>query len=157
MSHCIDYDGYKWYKRVYGKYNTIYYTRSTKKAKLDNKPSLLHRYIWEKYNGKISKGYVVHHINHNSLDNRIENLKLLSNSKHTSHHSNLYHSGGADKISIEQLTMDGKPIKIWDSMSEASRNIIGKDWMKKEIKKCCEGKMKSTHNYKWRYKNEVYV
>ena len=40
-----------------------------------------HRYIWEINFGKIPKGMVIDHINNNSLDNRIENLKCVTQSE----------------------------------------------------------------------------
>ena len=42
------------------------------------KPYLEHRVIWEKHNGKIPKGLEIDHINHDRLDNRIENLRLVT-------------------------------------------------------------------------------
>lgn len=47
-----------------------------------------HRYFMEKHIGRaVSDGEHVHHINHNGLDNRIENLQLLSPSEHSRIHS----------------------------------------------------------------------
>lgn len=35
----------------------------------------------------VPDGCVVHHINHNKLDNRLENLQLMSNGEHTRYHN----------------------------------------------------------------------
>ncbi len=43
-------------------------------------------FLWEKENGIVPNGYVVHHINKNALDDRIENLELLTRAEHLSVH-----------------------------------------------------------------------
>lgn len=50
-----------------------------------------HRWVWEQANGPIPPGYEVHHRNDNKLDNRIENLELLSKPEHGRLH---YYQGG---------------------------------------------------------------
>jgi hypothetical protein len=43
----------------------------------------LHRYLMEQFIGrKLLPREIVHHINNNKLDNRIENLKMMSRSEH---------------------------------------------------------------------------
>lgn len=42
----------------------------------------IHRDIWIKHYGEIPKGCVIHHINHNKKDNRIENLKCVTQKEH---------------------------------------------------------------------------
>jgi hypothetical protein len=44
------------------------------------------KYIWEKHNGKVPEGYVVHHINFDILDNRLENLMCMSRTEHNKIH-----------------------------------------------------------------------
>lgn len=46
----------------------------------------LHRQLWIDNHGSIPKGYVVHHIDHNSLNNDLSNLKLITLSEHSKHH-----------------------------------------------------------------------
>ena len=41
----------------------------------------MHRELWELYNGKIPDGHELDHINHNRLDNRLENLRLVTRSQ----------------------------------------------------------------------------
>jgi hypothetical protein len=41
-----------------------------------------HRIIWEKHNGKIPSGYIVHHIDGNRINNNIDNLELLPKKQH---------------------------------------------------------------------------
>ena len=48
--------------------------------------SRLHQVIWFIYNGKIPKGFSVHHKNFNSEDNRIENLECVSTKEHRKIH-----------------------------------------------------------------------
>jgi hypothetical protein len=58
--------------------------------RVDNNYIFEHRYIIEKHLGrKLAKNEDVHHINHNPLDNRIENLKILTKSEHTILHRKL--------------------------------------------------------------------
>ena len=45
-----------------------------------------HRYLWEQIYGKISKGYDLHHVDGDKLNNNLQNLELLSKSEHTKRH-----------------------------------------------------------------------
>ena len=42
--------------------------------------------VWEAANGPTPAGMVVHHINHDSLDDRLDNLMLLSRAEHLREH-----------------------------------------------------------------------
>ncbi len=49
-----------------------------------------HHWIWEQNNNRrVPKGYIIHHINHNKLDNHIENLQMMTKKAHNQLHSKL--------------------------------------------------------------------
>ena len=41
-----------------------------------------HHYVWEQKNGKVPKGYQLHHKDGDRFNNKIENLQLLTSSEH---------------------------------------------------------------------------
>jgi hypothetical protein len=59
-----------------------------------------HRIIVERFLGrKLKKGEVIHHINNNKLDNRTENLKIMTKTEHHKFHSNNFGKEYSRKMS----------------------------------------------------------
>ena len=54
-----------------------------RKVNINGKYILEHRYVWEDINGELQKNWIVHHLNGNKLDNRIENLVAMPRKHHS--------------------------------------------------------------------------
>ena len=76
-----------------------------------------HRIIWEMHNGEIPDGMQVDHINQDKLDNRVENLRLATNSQNNhnssrtkgkSKYKGVYKAGWDKDKWFAKLTIDGK-------------------------------------------------
>lgn len=82
---------------------------------INNRRVYEHRLVWEQHYGEIPKGYHIHHKNGNKLDNRIENLVMISNSEHQKIHSK-GNNFGKDRIGIEPTNKT--PIEIQNKIKE---------------------------------------
>lgn len=69
-----------------------------KARRINGRRIYLHRYVMEQKLGRrLSRYEHVHHINHDKLDNRPENLVVLSPKEHASYHANVMW-GNLDKV-----------------------------------------------------------
>ena len=89
----------------------------------------LHRYVWEYYNGKIPKGYHVHHKDEDKTNNDIANLELMEGKDHLSHHAKKMHKENYGRT-VKNLKEKAQPkAKEWHGSKE------GLEWHSKHAKK----------------------
>ena len=108
---------------------------------------LAHRLVAEVFIPNPEKLPEVNHKDENKSHNNADNLEWCNrkyNAKYGTAHSRMKKTQGC---SIEQYSIDGKLIKKWDSIREASRN--GFDF--RHIQSCLKGKSKTHKGYEWRY------
>ena len=110
-----------WNKRKYYNRNGVYF-------RIQNPQIQLAHDIWNFYNpnDKIEKndGNVIHHINKNSLDNRIENLQKMTHGEHSSLHRQIDMIGNSNASGKRS---NKTKIKISNAL-KGNTNNKGKNW-----------------------------
>ena len=121
------------------------------------KTFLVHRLVYEAFNGKIPEGMQVNHINENKSDNRLSNLNLMTAKENTNYGT------GHERSAKTQLNdqRKSKPVVGYDSEGNVvvefpSTNEAGRNgYDHSAVSACCRGE-KHYHRHKgliWRYKN----
>lgn len=142
-------------------------------VRVDGKRYLKHRYVWEQFHGKIPEGYEVHHIDLDSHNNDLSNLKLLPAKEHRSLHSKRQvgrvlstetknkigeaHMGMKASIETRQKMSNSYKRKVpvicveldktFDTVQEAAE-FISAD--RKGIYNCIHGKQHTSGGYHWK-------
>lgn len=68
--------------------NCKYWTLEYRNPKTQRRTRILeHRHVWESAFGPLPRGYIVHHIDGDSLNNELSNLRAMTISDHTAIHN----------------------------------------------------------------------
>lgn len=86
-------------------------------AHYGDKVKLLHRVVWEYYNGEIPSNYHVHHIDGNKDNNDISNLELIDSHEHLSYHSKKKYAENKEVID-KHLAEIQELARAWHSSPE---------------------------------------
>lgn len=108
----------------------------------------IYHLVWEVFNGPVPKGYVIHHIDHNKLNDRLDNLMMMTKSEHSIHHLT---GRKASKETKEKMSKIHKGQIISEEQKLAiSRANSGRKWNDEQRKHLSEARkgMKLTDNHK---------
>lgn len=107
-----------------------------------------HRLVAEAFIPNPENKPCIDHINCVRSDNRVENLRWVTNQENHNNPLSLINHKNASSIAIIQYTKDGKMLRKWDSATEAAKEL---NLHHQLISKCCKGTYKSAGGYIWKY------
>ena len=109
---------------------------------------LLHRLVYDTFKGIKDQNKVIDHIDTNKLNNHIDNLREVTKSVNA---QNCIKKLKTTKIN--QYTIDGKFIKLWNSIKEIKESNFNIQL----IKQNCKNIIDNAHNYRWTYVEEPII
>ena len=109
----------------------------------------VHRLVYEAFNGSITEGLQVNHINEIKTDNRLSNLNLMTCKENINYGTGIERRAKSKSKSVLQFDLNDNFIKEYPSAMQVEReNGFGHQ----NISKCCKGKYKTAYGYNWKYK-----
>lgn len=120
----------------------------------------IHRIVAMTFLEKVKEKNYVNHIDGNKQNNNVENLEWCTQEQNVQHaiKNKLFDPqkcGQAKKPNnsraVLQFDKNGNFIKEWKSIIDAEREL---EYKKSHISQCCKGKIKTSHGYIWRYRDE---
>ena len=91
----------------------------------------IYRLVWKLFNEEVPKGYVVHHIDHNKLNDRLDNLMIMTMSQHKAHHNERHIAWNRGKHHSEETRQ---------KMSEAKKGKHCSEDTKRKMSEAQKGK-----------------
>ena len=115
----------------------------------------IHRLVFEAFNGSIPENMQVNHINEIKIDNRLENLNLMTPKENSNWGTR--NERCAEELknrkdqskSVLQFDLQENLVKEYPSIKQVERE---KGFDHSYIVKCCKGKIPTAYGFKWQYK-----
>lgn len=118
----------------------------------NRKNFLVHRLVWEAFNGPIPEGMQINHNDEVKTNNNLENLSLMSPKANTNWGTGIRRRAKTLSKMVEQHTLDGTHICTWFSVMGIQREL---GYRHENISRCCNGKLKTAYGYIWKYEREA--
>lgn len=114
---------------------------------------LVHRLVWEAFNGPIPKGMQINHISERKDQNNLENLNLMTPKENTNWGTCIQRRAENQKNknkskAVMQYDVDGNFIKEYPSLMAVQREH---GYHNQHLSACCNGKVKTAYGYIWKY------
>lgn len=108
----------------------------------------VHRVVALHFLERTSFELIVHHIDEDRLNNKVENLEWVSRSFNTLYGDSPKKIANSKKKSIIQLTLQNEVVKIWESAKEVEDTL---GFNKGHLGEVCSGKHKTAYGYLWKF------
>lgn len=95
----------------------------------DNKGFLVHRIVWALHNGEIPAGMVIDHIDGDGLNNRIENLRVVTQQSNM-RNAKMYSSNKTGFVGVARTSKDGGNGKVYEYYTAIWKTIDGEQQRK---------------------------
>lgn len=116
------------------------------------KDCIIHRLVAKAFVPNPNNLPCVNHINEKKQDNRAENLEWCTVAYNNVYGTRIERVKAKTSKPVYQYTIDGKLVKIYKSLAEASKI---NNCSRGNISQCCLGSYKTSHGFVWRYESEV--
>ena len=112
------------------------------------KELLIHRLVAQAFIPNTENLPEINHIDENKENNCVDNLEWCTTKYNCNYGTRTERSRIKRLKPILQFTKIGEFVRKWDSAMQVEREL---GFYQTNITRCCKGKLKSTHNYKWGY------
>ena len=108
----------------------------------------LHRLVAETFIPNPNKLPQVNRIDEDKTNNCVSNLEWITPKDNCNHGTRNERQGLGHSKPIGQYDLEGNFIKEWNSAAQIERDL---GFNHSNISKCCLGRLKTSHNYKWAF------
>ena len=112
----------------------------------------VHRLVYEVFNGPIPENMQVNHRDERPVNNRLENLNLMTCKENCNWGTRNERMTKKLSKPVLQFDLNDNLVKEYPSIIQAGRET---GFAFSNICACCNGKLKTAYNYKWKYAKEV--